>query len=133
MWKHCGYFTFIGQTKVQQKPAAVNFHFRTGREVPSNNRAYPQAEFFLMYGFDSDMVVFYFSGLSSRLLSQPQLNLKEMKRFNDWNPQNFLSTESLCSWNCFSWFLNIQVSGYAKWATEFQGSLRILLQVLWDT
>lgn len=52
--EHCGYFTFIEETKVQQEPAAVNFHFRTGREVPSNDRAYPQAEFFLMHCFDSD-------------------------------------------------------------------------------
>lgn len=52
--KHCSYFTSIEQTKVQQKPAAVNFHFRTGKKVLSNDRAYPQAEFFLMHCFDSD-------------------------------------------------------------------------------
>lgn len=96
--------------KVQQEPAAVNFHFSTGREVPSNDKAYLQAVFFLMHLSDSDKLGFFFSiftGLSSRLLSWPQLNPKVVKRFNDWMTaiqKDFLNIESLCSWNHFSWF-----------------------------
>lgn len=68
-WKICSYsirtlwLFHIYWAKVQQEPAAVNFHFRIGREVPSEDRAYPLAEFFLMHHFDSDKVFFYCFGV----------------------------------------------------------------------
>jgi len=72
---------------------------------------------------------FIFPGLSSRLLSWPQLNLNVIKRFNDWMTaiqKVFLNTESLCNWNHFSWFPGCWIYTMSHRVTR--NSLRVLLQ-----